>query len=177
MSSLSQRALDLILGVAQLGASSPAALAEKAYRRADSSLKDVTEAEFKRLAYYAKAQGYIETRHGRVFLTSRGSAKQSKRQLQNYSPPLSWDGLWRVIIFDIPESKRLARDAIRRLIKNLGFVYIQGSVWLYPHDCTEHIKKIESSYDVGGRIRMIVAQSLDGQEDYESQFRARGILR
>lgn len=177
MSDLSQRALDLILGIAQLGASSAAALAEKAYRKADTSLKKLSEADFKRLAYYAKAQGYIEARHGRIFLTARGGEKQEKRALMSYRPPATWDGLWRVIIFDIPESRRLARDSIRRLIKHLGFVYLQGSVWLYPHDCSEHIQRIETSYDVKGRIRLIVAQSLDGQDDYESQFRAKGILR
>ncbi len=36
-----------------------------------------------------------------------------------------WDGKWRVIIFDIPEDKKQARDALRSKFKHLGMLQLQ----------------------------------------------------
>ncbi len=41
-----------------------------------------------------------------------------------------WDGKWRVVIFDIPEEKRLIRNMFRRNIKKWGFKHLQKSVWI-----------------------------------------------
>jgi DNA-binding transcriptional regulator PaaX len=35
-----------------------------------------------------------------------------------------WDGKWRVLIFDIPETRRFDRDNIRRALISIGFMII-----------------------------------------------------
>ena len=50
-----------------------------------------------------------------------------------------WDQKWRVILFDIPEEKRVGRDALRRKIKELGFTELQKSVFIYPYPCRKEI--------------------------------------
>lgn len=50
-----------------------------------------------------------------------------------------WDGKWRVVIFDIPEQKRLIRDLFRRNLKKWGFKHLQKSVWISKKHVTEKI--------------------------------------
>lgn len=51
-----------------------------------------------------------------------------------------WDGKWRVVIFDIPEKRRSARDLLRHNLKNWGFTSWQQSVWVTKKKCTEVLR-------------------------------------
>lgn len=77
-------------------------------------------------------------------LTDKGKEKAILAQLQ--SPVGSWDGKWRIVIFDIPEKRRAARDLLRYNLKSWGFTPWQKSVWTTKKDCTkplrDYIKKI-----------------------------------
>lgn len=42
----------------------------------------------------------------------------------------NWDGKWRVVLFDIPEEKRIIRNLFRRNLKKWGFKHLQKSVWI-----------------------------------------------
>ncbi|NOX98928.1 MAG: hypothetical protein GXP30_04210 [Verrucomicrobia bacterium] len=44
-----------------------------------------------------------------------------------------WNGTWRMVIFDIPESKRALRRELRNILKACHFGCFQQSVWLSPH--------------------------------------------
>ena len=63
-----------------------------------------------------------------------------------------WDGKWRVVIFDIPENKKQARDALRSKFKNLGMLQLQKSVFVYPFDCKREIDFISDFFEVGDDI-------------------------
>ncbi len=43
-----------------------------------------------------------------------------------------WDGRWRLVLFDIPESQRKVRARLCRGLHQLGFGYLQNSVWISP---------------------------------------------
>ena len=51
----------------------------------------------------------------------------------------NWDGKWRIVIFDIPEQKRLIRDLFRRNLKKWGFKHLQKSVWISKKNVTEKL--------------------------------------
>lgn len=57
-----------------------------------------------------------------------------------------WDGKWRIIIFDIPEEKRIIRNLFRRNLKKWGFKHLQKSVWISKKDVfkklTDYIKDL-----------------------------------
>lgn len=57
-----------------------------------------------------------------------------------------WDGKWRLVIWDIPEKRRNARDLLRHQLKQLGFKKYQQSVWVSKKNCTfllkDYIKKV-----------------------------------
>ena len=48
-----------------------------------------------------------------------------------------WDGLWRLVIYDIPEVDRRLRSKLRRELSNNGFGFLQKSVWISPHPVDE----------------------------------------
>lgn len=50
-----------------------------------------------------------------------------------------WDGKWRIVIFDIPEQKRLIRDLFRRNLKKWGFKPLQKSVWISRNLVTDKL--------------------------------------
>ena len=52
-----------------------------------------------------------------------------------------WDGRWRIVIFDIPEKHRKARNLIRFKLKEWGFKKFQNSVWGTRTNCTAEFRK------------------------------------
>lgn len=44
----------------------------------------------------------------------------------------SWDGQWRIVVFDLPETKSAVRTRLRRFLKDHSFGYLQNSVWITP---------------------------------------------
>lgn len=51
-----------------------------------------------------------------------------------------WDGKYRIVIFDVPEKRRIARDLLRIKLKNWGFVPWQRSVWVTKKNCTKTLR-------------------------------------
>ena len=48
-----------------------------------------------------------------------------------------WDGRWRLVLFDLPESQGSARDRLRHYLRRRGFGYLQNSVWISPNPLEE----------------------------------------
>ncbi|MBI3103683.1 CRISPR-associated endonuclease Cas2 [Candidatus Daviesbacteria bacterium] len=53
-----------------------------------------------------------------------------KELISDGSDEKEWDGKWRIVIFDIPEQKRVIRNLFRRNLKKWGFKHLQKSVWI-----------------------------------------------
>ncbi len=43
-----------------------------------------------------------------------------------------WDGKWRMVLFDVPQSKATDRARLRRSLADRGFGYLQNSAWITP---------------------------------------------
>ena len=112
-------------------------------------------------------QGYLKrtgNRKDQVELTSRGRALLTRLTLgeARYKPPERWDGKWRVVIFDIPEARRLYRDHLRDFLQGIGFLMLQASVWVYPHDCEDLIMLLKTDYSLGKEVVYIIAEDIEG---------------
>jgi len=72
-------------------------------------------------------------------ITGIGKRKLIRRfpllQWQNQS----WDGLWRMVVFDIQETNKSKRDLFRRKLLELGFGQLQQSVYISPYDVAEDL--------------------------------------
>lgn len=53
-----------------------------------------------------------------------------------------WDGLWRVISYEIPEKKRDMRDRLRRSMKGWGLGPWHRSFWITPHPIIENLRAL-----------------------------------
>jgi len=53
-----------------------------------------------------------------------------------------WDGKWRIISYEIPESKREIRDHLRREMQGWGLGPWHRSFWLTPHPVFERLKEL-----------------------------------
>jgi phenylacetic acid degradation operon negative regulatory protein len=45
-----------------------------------------------------------------------------------------WDGVWYLLMYDVPEKDRNYRDQLRRFLTNKRMGCFQKSIWLTPHD-------------------------------------------
>ncbi|MBU1457105.1 CRISPR-associated endonuclease Cas2 [Patescibacteria group bacterium] len=53
-----------------------------------------------------------------------------------------WDGFWRVVMYDFPETEKGKRDSLRNFLKKLGFAQWQISVWVSPHPVIDKLDKL-----------------------------------
>lgn len=83
----------------------------------------------------------------------------------------SWDGKWRIVIFDIPEFRKVARDALRRKFNFLGMYQLQKSVFIYPYDCKREIDFISGFYDIGDYIFYLESEIKDMDAKLRKVFR------
>lgn len=92
--------------------------------------------------------------------------------LQPIKRPQVWDKCWRIIIFDIAAEERSKRNAFRALVRRLGAIMLQKSVWIYPFDCSEQIDILKSLFDfTDAELRMIVANSIGDDTLFREHFR------
>ncbi len=100
-----------------------------------------------------------------VFLQLTKQGEQVLGELEkrefNFSKPNKWDGKWRIIIFDITESRRRTRDMFRKTLVQIGFLRLQNSVWVYPYDCEELIALLKADLKTGKDILYIIADSIE----------------
>jgi phenylacetic acid degradation operon negative regulatory protein len=84
-----------------------------------------------------------EEKNGEVYLklvSKAGSFFNEKISLKELAKK-EWDGLWRLVIFDIKEVDRKIRDQLRNKLKKLGFAMWQKSVYISPHPLVEEVNE------------------------------------
>lgn len=76
-------------------------------------------------------------------------------------PKRKWDGRWRIVLFDVPEHRRGARGRLRAMMKKVGFVRMQESVWIYPYDCEEFIALLKAELKIGRNVLYVIADRVE----------------
>lgn len=94
-------------------------------------------------------------------LSGKNQAMRYRLKELRIAPQKKWDGLWRIVMFDIPEEKRKARRAVARAIKDIGCTQYQKSVFITPYPCEQEIKLVGECFGVRKHIRLVVAQKIE----------------
>ena len=76
-------------------------------------------------------------------------------------PKAQWDGLWRVVIFDIPEKLRHGRDVLRQKLCELGFYELQKSVFTFPYPCEQEVEFVIEYFGLKKYVRYGVLSHID----------------
>ena len=130
---------------------------------------------YNRAIKYLEQRGQIQLikKNDDLFLklTKKGKTKILLHRLeQSFEKPNSWDGKWRLIIWDIPESSNLERDKIRRVIKNLGCYRLQHSVFITPYPWPAPAVEYLNESGLLKFIRFIRADKLDDEGALKKHF-------
>lgn len=132
---------------------------------------------------YLKRRKYVrvitskDERGFRIELTEVGKRRASdihtRRALLKPIPrPRVWDQKWRIILFDIAAEERSKRNAFRGLIRRLGAVMLQKSVWVYPFDCSEHVNLLKTFFDLSDKeLRLIVSGSIGDDKELKKVYK------
>jgi len=81
-----------------------------------------------------------------------------------------WDKRYRLIIFDVPEKRKRVRERIRREFQEAGFLRIQDSAWIYPHDCEAFIALLKAELHIGRDVLYVVIESIEGDARIRKHF-------
>ena len=94
-----------------------------------------------------------------VQLTEKGKRKVKEIHLEELKvqKPKHWDEIWRMVIFDIPNTKNKAREALRLKLRDLGFYQLQKSVWVIPYPCQAEIEFLIELFAVYPHVQLIDA--------------------
>ncbi|MEK7575837.1 MAG: CRISPR-associated endonuclease Cas2 [Patescibacteria group bacterium] len=84
--------------------------------------------------------------------------------------PVSWDGKWRLVLYDIPEKKKKARESFRKKLKGLGFLELQKSVFIHPFLCTEEINFITEFFEIRNFVYYAEITALSNESKIKLHF-------
>jgi DNA-binding transcriptional regulator PaaX len=97
-------------------------------------------------------------------LTEKGKLKALTYHFQKIKIKReNWDGKWRIVIFDIPERIKRARDALRDKLKELGFYELQKSVFIFPFKCEDEIEFVIEFFNLRKYVRIGILESIDNE--------------
>jgi phenylacetic acid degradation operon negative regulatory protein len=108
-----------------------------------------------------------------IVLSSEGKKLAQKFDLDRLKikKPERWDGLWRIVTFDIPEERKKAREALRFHLEDLGLLNYQKSVFIFPYPCEKELKFITEFFQVHRYVRLIIAKTVDNEKEFIKKFR------
>lgn len=127
-----------------------------------------------RKLYQSQVIRCLENSDGTMMLelTSEG-----KKRVLRYQPekmkikkPAKWDGIWRLVIFDIPESLKRERMALAWMLRRLDFYPIQRSVFIHPYECKNEIDFIVEMFDLRPYVRFLIVKDIDIDIELRHRF-------
>ena len=138
-------------------------------------LRHLDPDSYRRTINRLKEQGYLKAvrKNGRLFveLTKKGQLEALLAKIadtiRNNDP---WDGNWRVVMFDIPESSKEKRSLLRRLLKKSGFVRLQASVYVSPYSFSREAVLYLKQKGFTSFIRMMKVDEMDEDKELRKKF-------
>ncbi len=130
--------------------------------------RTIREFRYNRLIDYKENNDGVVT----VILSKLGEKHALKYQLDEMKVaiPPKWDHAWRIVIFDIPEKKKRAREALRKKLKELGFTELQKSVFIFPYECENEIDFICEVFEIRNHVRYIKVAYINNEAELKLKF-------
>lgn len=77
----------------------------------------------------------------------------------------AWDGKWRIVLIDFPESRKAERDSIRYLLKKAGFVMLKNTVWITKYPFEHFFMNIKKDLNLSNEVIIFVTDTLDPETE------------
>jgi DNA-binding transcriptional regulator PaaX len=114
-----------------------------------------------------KEEGLIEqissSQNEYARLTKEGRKKVHALELDSDTNLMktSWDGLWRIILLDLPENRKSERESLRYLLKKAGFVCLKNSAWISPFPFEHLFANIKKDLGLTTEMMILVTENID----------------
>lgn len=106
-----------------------------------------------------------------VSITEKGKKKLLAYNIDNIRlDETRWDGVWRLIIYDVVRTKRANSEAFRRSLLKLHLLKLQKSVYLTPFKCENKIEYLRQIYDIGNEVQILKVGKLENEGAYKQYF-------
>lgn len=123
-----------------------------------------------RQAQTLEAGGWLETAPGpggrgrRFRLTPAGCLRAIGGCLPTEFWDHPWDGHWRTVVFDFPETRRTLRNELRRDLRAHRFGCLQGGMWISPHPLEPHATRLRQRAGNCGSITCFESRTCCGDQ-------------
>ena len=94
--------------------------------------------------------------------------EEAKKMLGRISPEK--DGVWKLVIFDIPEKQKKVRTVLRAKLKQLHFKKWQNSIWISPYAMDSEIEEELNGLAKHFFVRLIKTTQINETKDLEKMF-------
>lgn len=122
------------------------------------------------LARMRRERWFDTDRSGRLSsyaLTGRALALLDEGRSRIFGRETSaWDGLWRMVIYAVPEPDRSQRDQLRKVLGWHGFGPLASATWISPHPRLDVIAAALQERSTG-RFDLLESRALDRAADRE----------
>ncbi|KKQ04231.1 MAG: Transcriptional regulator, PaaX family [Parcubacteria group bacterium GW2011_GWB1_36_5] len=141
-------------------------------RKRKKNLKYSINASFDRLEEKGLIE-IVEINEKKVArLTKKGESKLDFLEKHNFKLkiPQKWDSRWRVVIFDIKETRKKIREQLRATLIQIGFIKLQNSAWIYPYDCEDLISFLKADFKLGKDVLYLIVEKLENDWHLRKTF-------
>lgn len=164
-------------GVLVVAATSPYFLSTLVRQYFRDAKDDKKKKALTRAFDYARRNKFItwEENDGKIYVTlsEEGTYKIQEYNFDEMVLPQKrkWNGRWHVVIFDIPDKKKAAREALREKFQELGMVMLQKSVWVWPYECRNEIRFIQDVFGLNEKeVNYIIADFIEEERNLLKHF-------
>lgn len=107
-----------------------------------------------------------------IELTENGKRKIQEIQFKDLTiqKVAKWDGLWRIVIFDIPEKIKWVRQVLRKKLQEWNFYQLQKSVWVCPYPCEKEIGILVGLFDISPYVNIVKAAEIKNDGELRRHF-------
>lgn len=122
----------------------------------------LSEAAVRQAVSRMSRQGWLVARRrgNRAYyaVTERGRRRIEGLSPRIYGPTGMWDGRWRMLTYNVAESRRDGRDRLRKDLAVLGWAPLSASTWISPSDGFEQVREAAESAGVLADIDLFLAE-------------------
>lgn len=124
--------------------------------------------------YRLKTEGCLEEVEKNGEKKYQTTLKGKVKILRFFKKDKTWDKKWRIVIFDIPETKKKMRNFFRKKLYELGFRILQESVWISPHNVADKIEYLIEICNAKTYVHYLLVEELDNKDVLMQLFKISG---
>lgn len=132
--------------------------------------------QFNRNRYYLKKHKLIEFKKiddnvFELYLTKKGEERALAFAFDDFKiKKTQKDGYWRIVMFDIPNKNKWARDIFRQKLREMGFYQLQESVFILPYQCEKEVILLAEILNIVNFIYLIKTQDFNSYKKLREMF-------